>query len=63
MECLTCGGDTKVSNSIKYAGTVYRQRKCLDCSSIFWTEELEVVEPQFVRDALKFKRGKYADRT
>lgn len=39
MDCIDCGGKTKVTNSTKYQGLVYRTRKCLDCGKIFGTAE------------------------
>lgn len=42
MECPECSGNTKVLDSRKYAGAVYRKRECKSCNFIFWTEELEI---------------------
>ena len=44
MECPECGGNTRVLDSRKYAGAVYRKRKCKLCHFIFWTEEIEQME-------------------
>ena len=60
MDCLNCKGKTKVDDSIRYAGSVYRRRKCLACKFSFWTEEREVVNRKIVAEAYKYKslRGK-----
>lgn len=44
MECPECTSSTKVLDSRKYAGAVYRRRECKICHFIFWTEELEIDE-------------------
>ena len=50
MYCVRCLEDknteekTKVLESRKHGDTVYRQRKCLTCGNVFYTEEKEVVE-------------------
>lgn len=62
MECLECESKTAVMESITYAGTVYRRRKCKTCKHIFWTEELEVMNMLGVREALAFKKDKYRNR-
>lgn len=59
MECLNCEGKTSVVETIKFAGTVYRRRRCTACNYIFWTEELEITDMRAVRDALAFKKAKY----
>ncbi|MCM1221747.1 MAG: hypothetical protein NC548_45485 [Lachnospiraceae bacterium] len=41
-ECPECGNKTKVLDSRKFAGAVYRKRKCKDCNFTFYTEELEI---------------------
>lgn len=42
MECPECGGNTKILDSRKYAGAVYRKRECKLCNFTFWTEEIEI---------------------
>ena len=42
MECPECGGKTIVVNSRKYAGAVYRKRKCVECNYQFFSEEMEI---------------------
>lgn len=42
MECPECGGKTVVVNSRKYAGAVYRKRKCTKCNYRFFSEEMEI---------------------
>ena len=59
MECLNCEEKTAVIESIKFAGTVYRRRRCTSCNYIFWTEELEIIDMQGVREALAFKKDNY----
>lgn len=39
MDCIKCGGDTKVHDSRHYNGNMYRQRECLSCGFRFWTTE------------------------
>lgn len=39
MDCIVCDGKTKVTNSTRYEGKVYRKRKCLVCGAIFDTSE------------------------
>jgi hypothetical protein len=63
MECLNCECEkTGVLNTIKYAGTIYRERKCPACGAKFWTEELEVTDISIIRDAVAFRMMKYRDR-
>lgn len=43
MECPNCDSDkTRVLDSRKYAGAVYRKRECKVCHYKFWTEEIEL---------------------
>lgn len=42
VECPKCGSNSKVIDSRKYAGAVYRKRKCVFCNFKFWTEETEL---------------------
>lgn len=42
MECPECGSKTKVLDSRKYAGAVYRKRECKLYNFTFWTEEIEI---------------------
>lgn len=60
MECLNCDdGKTRVINTIKYAGTVYRSRACSSCGHKFWTEEIEVNNLADIRAAEAYKKMKY----
>lgn len=61
MDCIECDGKTRVTDSIAYAGTVYRHRKCLACGLKFWTEEIVAENKYDIRDALSFKKAKYRD--
>ena len=58
MDCLNCGCETKVVDSIPYADTVYRRRKCLTCGFVYWTEELEVIDKKIIADARRHKKLK-----
>ncbi len=42
MECPECSNKTKVLDTRKYSGAVYRKRKCKSCGFTFWTEEIEL---------------------
>ena len=50
MNCPECDGKTKVTISRRVEMVVARQRICLKCGYIFYTEEVEVEET----DALKY---------
>lgn len=65
MECLNCDGKTKVEDSICYAGSVYRRRKCLECGFAYWTEELEVIDHKIITEAQRYKKtqNKRKDKT
>ena len=41
MVCIQCGGKTQVSNSRpqRRSNQVWRRRECLDCKTVFTTEE------------------------
>lgn len=62
MECPECGKNTKVLESRKYAGGVYRRRKCIECGFMFWTEEIEMEDNlkvvKHMRDFIKTKYQK-----
>lgn len=63
MECVKCDNDkTRVTDTIKYGGAVYRQRYCKLCKHKFWTEETEVYDNQNVRDAIACKMADYRTR-
>lgn len=60
MECLNCDdGKTGVITTIKYAGTVYRNRECCNCGYRFWTEEIGVIDLADIRAAEAYKKMKY----
>ena len=46
MVCIYCGADTKVTNSRlqKRSNQVWRRRECINCQSIFTTEEIAQYE-------------------
>lgn len=41
MNCTKCGGITCVINTARDADGVYRQRKCLECGHVMYSEEKE----------------------
>jgi len=62
MNCKYCDGDTAVKESIKFAGTVYRRRKCKECNKAFWTEEIEVENKYDIYNVTSYKRYKYSKK-
>lgn len=50
MNCPECNGKTTVKISKRVELVVARQRECTKCGYSFYTEEVEVEEP----DALKY---------
>lgn len=62
MECPECEGNSKVIDSRKYAGTVYRKRECKTCRFRFWTEETEIEnDSRIIRDMLSYYKMVYRD--
>lgn len=63
MTCPVCGGKSKVYDSIADCEAVFRKRKCLECSYIWFTEEYESNGSSFKEYAIarrqknKHKRG------
>ena len=41
MECPECKSKTKVLQTHKYAGTVYKKRKCLKCDFVYYTKKID----------------------
>nr|DAE50734.1 MAG TPA: Transcription factor S-II (TFIIS) [Bacteriophage sp.] len=41
MDCVKCGGDTKVADTRRVDHVTYRIRKCLECGHKFYTKEVE----------------------
>lgn len=62
MECPKCDGKTKVTDSGKYIGSVFRQRKCTECGHRFWTEENVSEDVMTVRSFLANKKYEYRER-
>lgn len=65
MECLKCNGTSKVIESTKKYGTVYRKRKCDACGEIFFTQEVYLEEDNKVKvcvNALTKRYDKYKQR-
>lgn len=62
MECPKCNGKTKVIDSGKYIGSVFRQRKCTECDYRFWTEENVSEDTMTIRSFLASKKAQYRDR-
>jgi transcriptional repressor NrdR len=54
MNCLYCGGDTKVTNSRlqRRSNQVWRRRQCLVCQSVFTTHEAVELESALSVDSL-----------
>lgn len=65
MECIECDCyKTKVIDSRKFAGCVYRKRMCIECNKTFWTEEYLVNNINDVKEMLKYnKRVQRAKKT
>lgn len=42
MNCPICGGKTTVRGCKADCESIHRERKCLECNHIFYTEEYEV---------------------
>lgn len=55
MVCSNCDNKTNVNLTIQYAGTTIRHRKCKKCGLGFYTEEVELTDNDFIREALRFK--------
>ncbi len=49
MNCPECDGKTKVTISKKVEMVVARKRECTKCGYSFYTEEVEVEEPDALR--------------
>lgn len=62
MECPKCGGKTRVIDSGKYIGSVFRQRKCTECDYRFWTEENVSEDPVTIRSFVSYKKRNYRNR-
>lgn len=63
MECPECDNRTRVLDSRRYAGAVYRKRECKTCHFRFWTEELEIEEDsQMIREMMAHCKMRYRDR-
>jgi transcriptional repressor NrdR len=58
MNCIYCGGDTKVVNSRvqKRSNQVWRRRQCITCGAIFTTEETVHYETTWL---IRGKSGEY----
>lgn len=50
MTCEVCGQDTTVFVTYSESDTVVRQRKCVSCGHIFYTQEIDMSK----EDAKKF---------
>lgn len=61
MECIKCGGKTKVKESRPFAGTRYRKRLCLKCGKIFWTSE-EPASGSEVKEMMAANKMKQRDK-
>lgn len=61
MRCISCGHDkTKVTDSAKTKTSVLRERTCLHCGIVFYTEETaprNSIAALEVRDKLRYTRA------
>lgn len=55
MECPKCAEDSRVLDTVKISGVVFRKRICKMCDNIFYTKELEC-EPLLAQAELTNKR-------
>ena len=62
MTCPLCGGDTKVKDSIADAEGVYRQRRCKECSYIFYTEEKDSSPTPFYDAKNHYYKSRYVEK-
>lgn len=46
MNCITCGGETRVDETILSKGIIYRKRKCTNCNQRFFTKEMPVKDEE-----------------
>lgn len=64
MECLECGGKTKVINVAKDIGEILRLRECTVCKSRFYTAEKDIdynegkTAINQIRNHKRYKRGR-----
>ena len=41
MDCVKCGGATKITDTRRVDHVTYRARKCFECGHKFYTKEVE----------------------
>lgn len=46
MNCITCGAETEVSDTITSNGITYRRRRCKNCKGKFFTKEIPVKDDE-----------------
>ena len=51
MDCPICEGTTQVADTISYAGTRFRRRKCKENGKMFYTEEIAIEDTVSLRAA------------
>lgn len=58
MNCPKCGGKTSVEDSRTLDDVVARKRMCKECGHWFYTEEIEVVNNDTLREWWAVQREK-----
>lgn len=63
MQCPKCGFEkSKVYQSGKFSGGVYRQRICLGCNRKYWTSEFPLDNAMEARAFMATQKMAYRDR-
>lgn len=55
MMCKNCGTETRVEQTAKYDGVMYRRRKCPECKRVFYSKEIEADDQDEGREAVNAK--------
>lgn len=55
MRCRCGSQATNVVNSYKADDVVYRMRVCKECKSVFYTEEIEGIDQEFIQERMREK--------
>ncbi len=62
MTCPKCDGKTTVRDSKADCESVHRERKCLNCGYIFYTEEYEAPNPYRFKELSSLYHQKFIKR-
>lgn len=62
MECIFCNGESRITNTVKEDGTVYRKRICLECKKEFFTYEIDITDEKLMRMCKKALSTRYNKR-